>query len=109
MELRITIDNNDAEECPESPYTLNAFRDYGNLDSRTKEPMQFDDGGSCLIGCSVPDMLRILADQIEEGGVGEPEEFDTCDRCGGWNDDGEGWNGLCGNCADRAEHDNEED
>lgn len=25
---------------------------------------------------------------------------DVCRRCGEANDDGEGWDGLCGNCAD---------
>lgn len=28
---------------------------------------------------------------------------DMCRECGGPNDDGEGWDGLCGVCADRAE------
>ena len=28
---------------------------------------------------------------------------DLCDECQDPLDDGEGWNGLCGNCADRRE------
>lgn len=28
---------------------------------------------------------------------------DMCDKCGASTDDGEGYDGLCGNCADRAE------
>ena len=27
----------------------------------------------------------------------------TCGQCGSYNDDGEGYDGLCGNCADAAE------
>lgn len=29
--------------------------------------------------------------------------LDTCDQCGTDLGDGEGWDGLCGNCADREE------
>ena len=32
----------------------------------------------------------------------EEEDLDCCWKCGAPNDDGEGWDGLCGNCADRA-------
>lgn len=31
---------------------------------------------------------------------GEPDE-ESCSECGSPTDDGEGWDGLCGNCADR--------
>lgn len=29
--------------------------------------------------------------------------LNICTNCGNPNDDGEGWDGLCGNCADKAE------
>jgi len=32
----------------------------------------------------------------------DPSE-EECRICGAQNDDGEGWDGLCGNCSDRAE------
>lgn len=33
---------------------------------------------------------------------GEPDSDDyVCSECGAPTDDGEGWDGLCGNCADR--------
>ena len=32
----------------------------------------------------------------------EPQD-DPCRECGESADDGEGWDGLCGNCADREE------
>lgn len=34
-------------------------------------------------------------------------EADLCNQCGASLSDGEGYNGLCGNCADRAEPDDE--
>lgn len=35
---------------------------------------------------------------------GEPDDDDfACRECGGPTDDGEGWDGLCGDCADRRE------
>jgi hypothetical protein len=38
-----------------------------------------------------------------EGCTGDPdEELNFC-ACGERNDDGEGWDGKCGNCADKAE------
>jgi len=30
-------------------------------------------------------------------------DLSKCRECGEPNDDGEGWDGLCGNCADKAE------
>lgn len=33
------------------------------------------------------------------------DDEDLCSACGGLNDDGEGWDGLCGNCADLADDD----
>lgn len=35
-------------------------------------------------------------DELEEA-----IEDQACTECGAFNDDGEGWDGLCGNCADR--------
>jgi len=31
------------------------------------------------------------------------DKLNRCKECGAPNDDGEGWDGLCGNCADRLE------
>jgi hypothetical protein len=61
------------------------------------------------------DMLEETAyfrSHVDDGPVAEAmgydrdedeDEFNTCTECGEPNDDGEGWNGLCGNCADKAE------
>lgn len=35
--------------------------------------------------------------------INPEDEPELCVECGGPNDDGEGWDGMCGNCADRAE------
>jgi hypothetical protein len=32
----------------------------------------------------------------------EDDDLDKCSNCGEPNNNGEGWNGLCGNCADAA-------
>jgi len=47
--------------------------------------------------------------QIEQ--AEDDMELDTCTQCGEPDDDGEGWDGLCGSCADRhqAEQDLLED
>jgi len=37
----------------------------------------------------------------------ETELSELCSQCGDSLADGEGWDGLCGSCADRAEHDKE--
>lgn len=109
MRLRIIIDNQDAHEegCEETPLTLNAHRD-GDDGTPGRDSLEFDDGSSCLVGSSIPDMLRTLADEIENGTLGEPEEFDLCSRCKDWNDDGEGYDGLCGTCADKKEDEDDE-
>jgi hypothetical protein len=96
VKLRIVIDNEDSSDSEDAPLTLNVYRDDDD------ESKSFDDGGNCLLGSSLPGMLRALAEEIENGTVGEPEEFDLCSRCREWNDDGEGYDGLCGNCADVA-------
>jgi hypothetical protein len=36
-----------------------------------------------------------------DGPEAEGEATGTCRECGDPTDDGEGWDGLCGNCADR--------
>lgn len=36
------------------------------------------------------------------------DEADNCLECGQPADNGEGWNGLCGSCADRMENELEE-
>jgi NMD protein affecting ribosome stability and mRNA decay len=35
-------------------------------------------------------------------------EVDACSECGQPADNGEGWNGLCGSCADRMENELED-
>jgi len=32
------------------------------------------------------------------------EDAELCEQCGAPLDDGEGWDGLCGSCADMAEN-----
>ena len=50
------------------------------------------------IGLDFDDAIRRATDHLEA----EREEEETaCTRCGEPTDNGEGWNGLCGNCADR--------
>ncbi len=44
----------------------------------------------------LPDSAWALAKSLDAA-----ENF--CSECGADNDDGEGWDGLCGNCADRKE------
>lgn len=50
-------------------------------------------------------------DAIEEAQNQLQEQIDDicCTRCGEFNNDGEGFDGLCGNCADRDESDEGED
>lgn len=35
----------------------------------------------------------------------DDDDDDKCSACGGPNDDGEGWDGLCGDCADKVAED----
>ena len=41
--------------------------------------------------------------QLTEQQIDDDEEYPPCVECGGTNNDGEGYDGLCGDCADRAE------
>lgn len=51
------------------------------------------------------DSLQAAALQaLEDSG-----DIERCSECQSSLDDGEGWNGLCGNCADQAEDDGEWD
>lgn len=59
LELTIVIDNHDAGQEPESPFTLNV-----RLGGEPLEVM-----GGALIGDSITEMLRALADAIEDGEV----------------------------------------
>lgn len=63
---------------------------------------------------SLPEAVRVsLMDQVEQtaGRYGHDlyalavEHYETCRTPGCWapTDDGQGWDGMCGNCADRAE------
>lgn len=46
------------------------------------------------IACDVQDLEGVIADVREQY---------SCRKCGKPNNDGEGYDGLCGNCADKAE------
>jgi hypothetical protein len=46
------------------------------------------------IACDVQDLDSVVADVRAQY---------SCKECGKPNNDGEGWDGLCGNCADKAE------
>ena len=63
------------------------------------------EGGDVLIAqrsCYGPVELWVMAGCGSDG-VGETIEAVSCECCGLYNDDGEGYDGLCGDCADRAE------
>ena len=45
------------------------------------------------------DLDGMTRDEVD----GVTDEDDVCSECGASLDDGEGFNGLCGNCADAAE------
>lgn len=65
LRLEIIIDNRDAAENPDNPYTLNAsvgFTPVGMVD------LLFDGEGALIEG-DVPTQLRTLARMIEEGRV----------------------------------------
>lgn len=63
MRTRIIIDTQDAEDCPEMPFTLNVHRDDDEGDQSTNT---VDIGHeTCLIGSDIPAMLRDLADHWE--------------------------------------------
>lgn len=66
LRLRIIIDNQDAADAPESPFTLNLFTDDTD-GTPSLEPWDLDSG--CIVGASIPDMLRTLALRIELGEV----------------------------------------
>lgn len=53
-----------------------------------------ENAGGELWDDAVGPMLRQIEDWLAS---------ESCSRCGESADDGEGWNGLCGNCADRQE------
>lgn len=72
MRTRIIIDTQDAEDCPDMPFTLNVHRD----DDEGDQSRNTIDIGSetCLIGNDIPAMLRELADKWEA------EPLDAIDR-----------------------------
>ena len=58
--------------------------------------------------CSACEEAELIHERAHAG-IGEPDDCDrgpscplACRQCGEPADDGEGWDGLCGNCADRA-------
>ena len=63
--LEIIIDNQDAAECPENPYTLNAIV---SAPGGEEEALTFDGEGAIIDG-DVPAQLRMLADMIQQGRV----------------------------------------
>jgi hypothetical protein len=52
-----------------------------------------------------------IIESLEANGIEEENDEGVCRTCGGPNDNGEGWDGECGDCADRtaAEEDGEDD
>lgn len=61
----------------------------------------------CSAGCAgdiasgdadLSDYHRVTAEGVDD---------DFCSTCGGSLDDGEGWDGYCGNCADRVVNEEE--
>ncbi len=57
---------------------------------------------SLEIGGTLPDDEDEGKEEDNDGD--EDDEDDTCRECGEATDNGEGWDGLCGNCSDRAQH-----
>lgn len=51
---------------------------------------------------AVTDATVTVEVELESGAIEEVDLDDFCE-CGAPNDDGEGWDGKCGNCADREE------
>ena len=63
IKFSIVIDNQDAEECPELPLTLNIHQFDELVDDRV------------ILGTNIPDMLRELADAWEKN----PEHYESPD------------------------------
>lgn len=60
-----------------------------------------DSEHTCEIAISaVPDDATFT---VAEGDFGAVILEETCSECGEPCDDGEGWDGMCGNCADKAD------
>lgn len=73
----------------------------------------FDFDGSCIEGLAEGEAdtksaaSTELSDQLAKSlplyfWTEDDDEPEECSECGESLDDGEGWDGLCGNCADRA-------
>lgn len=61
--LRVEIDNQDGAECPDNPWTTNAY--LGD----SLEPLVLNNGGGAIIDGTIPEQLRALAGAIERGEV----------------------------------------
>lgn len=63
------------------------------------------------VGKVVTGSFTRLADHVDEHPAGKPAMpiDDVCSECGGDLDDGEGWDGRCGPCADRVEASREDE
>jgi len=64
LELHVTIDNQDAKDCPDNPFTLNAYV----IESGERIDLVFRGEGALIEG-DVPTQLRMLAKLIETGEV----------------------------------------
>ena len=59
-----------------------------------------DHVGSALEAAGIMPLIRTLQEAAED---------DACTQCGESTADGEGYDGLCGNCADKAEREEDDD
>jgi len=81
MRTRIIIDTRDADDAPDTPFTLNVYRDD---DDGT--PSTFTHaiglGGGALVGYYIPDMLRELADNWRDALVIHEGDDEPAPRTG---------------------------
>ncbi|ALJ19528.1 hypothetical protein [Microbacterium sp. No. 7] len=68
MRIRIIIDTLDADANPDSPFTLNVYRDDDD-DTPSREPLEIGDEGSCLVGYRIGHLLGALGLHWDHGGV----------------------------------------
>jgi hypothetical protein len=78
MRIRIIIDTEDALDAPQSPFTLSMFHD-DDAGDQSRIPQELSDGSLCLIGSSIPEMLRALADDLQR----QDEDATLCPSCWG--------------------------
>lgn len=95
MRIRIIIDDQDAADAPESPFTLNVYRDDDD-GTQSRIPL----GDEAVIGADVPAMLRDLAARWEADPSGYEHPASEYERPA---DEPEP--GPCANCGKRIEPD----